>query len=120
MTEFRKGDIVTLRGRVEYAFSDDNDDGNSSVTVTIDGHYKNVYVSPHQLTFVHHMFKIGDRVRGERSPDGRYYHSNISHVRAVNGDFAWVENEDGYYATIALRNLEHAPPIIEPTEELAL
>jgi hypothetical protein len=108
MTEFRKGDIVTLRGRVEYVFS--GEDGDSNVTVKVDGHYGQLYISPGQVTLVHHVFEIGDRVRSVRGADGRRLHGGPGQVRAVSGDFAWIEDDKvGAHYTIALCDLEYAP-----------
>jgi hypothetical protein len=95
MHTFSKGDVVTLRGVVEYVHADD------LISVKLDGYYQNVHIGPESLTFVHARFDLGERI---------WVDDFYGHVRAINGEMAWIEREDrADYVTMPLRDLERVP-----------
>jgi hypothetical protein len=106
LTEFSKGDVVTVRAVVKYHHHQDHHE-TRTVSVLFNGHYETVFVEPEALTLVHHHFNVGDRVRSEN------YESHAI-VRGVFKDDAWieleaVENDDFAMVTTELADLKHAP-----------
>jgi hypothetical protein len=95
MHQFFKGDVVTVRGVVEFVHDGD------IISVKLDGAYQNTHLASTNLTFVHSHFDIGERV---------WVDDLYGHVRAINGAMAWVEREDrADYVTLPLSDLQKAP-----------
>jgi hypothetical protein len=111
MTNFAKGDVVTVRGAIAWSV----EPGEEMAGVKI-GNNTPIFIPFSDLTLVHHHFDIGDRVYSVEL-DGL----GFGVVRAVSGEFAWVEGEgDGGYWTLELSELrrpEAAPAAIAEAAE---
>jgi hypothetical protein len=103
MVEFKKGDVVTLRGKVSYIH------GDGEVSLDIFSCYSSILIRPEMLTLVHHEFNVGDRVSDV---------GGIGTVRAVHGVCAWIETDDGSLWTGDLSDMEHVPPTTEDEENV--
>lgn len=98
MTEFRKGDVVTVQGTVEYHYGLD-------VEVKIEGNdSKAVSLRPEQLTLVRRDFNVGDRVIG-----GGIYYSVLGAIVAIDNNAAWIRDDDGDFWKIPISLLRHRP-----------
>lgn len=107
MTKFRRGDIVSVKGKVKFDQTSDDD------TIHIEVGYTPVYLKPEAVTLIHPTFNIGDPVRHACGATGS--------VKSIDADQVWIRLNDGGYATYAAADLrfveetslfipEEAPP----------
>lgn len=92
----RKGDKVGMTGTVQFSPDDDEE----MVFVNING--VTAHVKQSDVSLVEPVFKIGDSV----SFEGGY--SGI--ILAISGLHAWVDLENGNYATRTLTSMTREPP----------
>jgi hypothetical protein len=105
MTVFRKGDVVQVRGVVEYADAE---------TLTVMVGYHKVYPKPDDVTLVQPRFDVGEWVIVKSTKDrGR--------IEAIVNDRAWVMRPDIACAPVhdvyPLANLERAPALVQADGE---
>lgn len=100
MTEFRKGDVVTVQGIVDFH-------GTPGVSVEIGDCLGKqvVLVKPEQLTLVRRGFNFGDRVVHCDGQD-----NIVGKIMAIDNNYAWVKTDDGSgWWTLPISSLRHAP-----------
>lgn len=92
----RKGDKVGMTGTVQFSPDDDEE----MVFVHING--TTVHVKQRDLTLVEPVFKVGDSVSFEGGYSGT--------ILSISGLHAWVDLENGNYATRTLTSMTREPP----------
>ena len=86
MTQFRKGDIVTIKCVVQSYFRD-----NDLRVLHPDG-YTDIFITADKVTTIRHALEVGDLVLNT-GLDGQISGS----VRAVYDNVVWIENINGFY-----------------------
>lgn len=106
----RKGDVVNLRGVVEYDWTDD---GGSSIHIKIPGVYIPVTVFGGEgleaVTFLHSAFVKGESVKEKHAPG---LHAIIYTVCGSSDDGAhiWCQDARGEFSTFPAAKLIKAEP----------
>lgn len=104
-TKLRKGDVVSLRGVVEY----DTVDGADTVHVRIAGVMNPVMVFGAEgidaITLVYHAFRKGDVVRLR---DGGRGHWTV--LSTSDGEWVWCQNKREDFGTFSASFLVHVAP----------
>lgn len=97
---FRKGDIVTIKGTVKYDTL-----AGETVTITPEGHYSDVHVPASTVTLLQPKFEVGDAVIwGTFSGD----------IVAIYEECAWIKaGANGALCTVALVQLTRLPSLEE-------
>lgn len=104
---FRKGDIVSVRGTVEY----DCDTDDELLFIKVPGFYQSVALSPDYwngagLTLVQPRFDVGDEVFWQ---DGVGNIAGRGTILAISDGHAWIDMGCGAYCTRMLSTIERAP-----------
>lgn len=100
MMKFRKGDVVSVTGTVEYDFGAD---GEKVLFVKIKGHYQALTLSPDNfddinLSLVRPRFDVGDRVEWPGA-------HGFGEIVAIHDGAAWIKQDDAGYETCCLGSL---------------
>jgi hypothetical protein len=108
MQTFRKGDIVTVRGTVEYDYGAAED---KLLFIKVPGFYQSVALSPDQwknagLALVQPRFDVGDDVRWS---DRGGNVAGQGTILAISNDHAWIDIGGGGYCTRMLGTIERVP-----------
>lgn len=86
MTALRKGDIVSVNGKVRHDHRPGEED---FIFVDVDGHHTVLMLKPEAITLIAPRIDVGERVRWSNGNEGR--------VLASDSDKLWVKLDDGSY-----------------------
>lgn len=107
--KFRKGDVVSICGTVEYdhGTGDDTD----MLFIKIKGHYTSLGLTPDhfdetKLTLVLPRFDVGDSVCFKIGADENYVYGVIL---AISDGHAWIDYQSGDFCTRTLTSIERVP-----------
>ncbi len=105
--QYRKGDIVSLTGTVKYDY--DQSDEDRKVTVSINGHYSDVWLDEKFVTLITPIFEVGDSVTWAKPTDPPGI--NSGEIVGLSGEHAWIDMQDGNYCTRHFGAIQRAAPI---------
>lgn len=108
--KFRKGDVVSICGTVEYDRGMTGDD-TDMLFIKINGNYTSLGLTPNhfegaKLTLVLPRFDVGDSVRFKIGTDEKYFYGIIL---AISDGHAWIDYQSGDYCTRLLTSIEIVP-----------
>lgn len=99
--QFRKGDVVSVRGTVKY----DIDEGEDRLFVRVDGGTEDLWVKAASVTMVRQSFEVDDWVMwGEGFLTGE-----CGQIVGISGEHAWIDMGSGNYATRHFGAIQRGP-----------
>ena len=108
MTEFHRGDIVTIRATVQHIYEDEIYLGKPHLSLRPEHYYANIIVPTAAAALVFRHVQIGMRVR--------LYGNDTGTVCGLSGDTAWIKVDEGGFATVQRFEIE---PLPAPQEQEA-
>lgn len=93
--QYRKGDIVTMRGTVKH----DSDGTKERLFIDVIGGHETLWLAPKDITLIQPHFEVGDGVLWE---------NGLGEILAISGDHAWIEYGNGNYCTRMLSTIQRS------------
>lgn len=104
--QYRKGDIVTLRGRVKH----DGDGTKERLFIDVIGSHETLWMAPKDIELAQAHFEIGDRVTWD---------GGNGEILAISDDHAWIGRGGGDYCTRLFGSIQRSDDIPEGEENAA-